>query len=139
MADRKLTEEEVEEVNEIIITLQNHVSNVQDYTKKRQFNDALKEIILSMKATDCPLCKEKLAILSTKIIEAKAACKTKDSKCNLIIKEAVEKAESIKNDFVPIATEKKFIKEKSKEQLHEKIKLPPFNLPDPLHIFRKQK
>lgn len=136
----KLTDNEVKEVNAIITTLQNHLSNVQDYTKKRQFNDALKEIILSMKATECPLCKEKLAVLSTKIIETKVACKNKDSKCDLIIKEAIDKAESIKNDFVPIATEKRFIKEKTKELKHEPLKLPLIPFPfDPLKIFKNRK
>lgn len=140
MADKKLTEAEVEEVNKIITTLQGDIDKVKNHTQKKEFNEALKGIITAMGHTECPLCKEKLAVLSSKIIEAKIACKNSDAKCNLILKEAMDKADSIKSDFIPIATEKKFVKEKTKEQLHEKIKLPPFPLKfDPLHLFKNRK
>lgn len=134
----KLTDDDIKEVNSIITTLQKHISNIQSYTEKKQFNEALKEIILSMKATECPLCKEKLAVLSSKIIEAKVSCKNDNSKCNLLIKEAVDKAENTKSEFVPIATEKKFIKDKETSIKDKKLPVFPL-LPDPLHLFSRTK
>lgn len=123
-----LSEAEIEEVNSIVLNLQQHVSNMQNEMRKYEFSRALTEISTAIKGTTCPLCKEKLAYLSTKIIDSKIACKEKGSKCDLIIKQTIDRAEEIKKDFIPISTEKRYKKEKSERQ---------FLLPDPIEIFNQ--
>lgn len=134
MADKELSEADIEKINKIISTLQEDINKVKNHAEKMQFNDALKGIITAMGHTDCPLCKEKLSVLSSKIIEAKMSCDKNNPNCNLILKEAIDKADSIKNDFIPIATEKRFIK--NKEQTSKSFFEAVF---DPLGIFKNRK
>lgn len=115
MTDLKLSDEEIEEVNSIVQNLQNHVSKMQDNLQKHEFSKALVEISEAIKSTTCPLCKEKLAYLSTLIIKSKISCKKDTGKCNYIIKKTVDEAEKIKTDFIPISTEKRYLKEKASE------------------------
>ena len=105
---RTFTEAEIKEVNETIARIQESISLVEDDVKAMDFNNALKNIVIGMKTTNCPVCKEKLLKLSTDIIKTKKSCDTNDGKCNIMINNTIEKAREIKNEFIPIATEKNF-------------------------------
>jgi uncharacterized protein YbaR (Trm112 family) len=131
MSELKLSDEEVKEVNAIVANLQSHVSKMQDEMRKREFSRALTHISEAIKGTTCPLCKEKLAYLSTKIIDSKIACKNNGSKCDLLLRETIDKAEEIKNDFIPISTEKRFKKEK---KLSSEKPVKPLPIPEPIRM-----
>lgn len=133
---KELSESEIKQVNEIVKTLQNDLDMVIDHAQKKEFNESLREIVNAMGHTSCPICKEKLANLSTKILDAKKSCNNKDSNCDFIIKEAINNATNIKNDFVPVATEKRFIKQKNEKPVVA-FKFPEFPFPDPLGLFKK--
>lgn len=130
---KELSESEIKKVNEIVRTLQKDLDMVIDHAKRQEFNESLREIVNAMGHTSCPVCKEKLANLSTKILDAKKSCNNKDGNCKFILKEVVDNANTIKNEFVPIATEKKFIKDKNRA-----FKLPEFPFPDPLGLFKRR-
>jgi len=139
--ERKLTDDETAQINGIIALLQDDLSKAIDHTKKHEFNDALRKIVDGMGHTECPICKEKLAMLSSDIIKAKISCKSDDASCHIIIKDTIKKAEGIKNDFIPIATKKKFIKNKEKEKINPRFEIPnnpPKWFPDPLGLFKKR-
>ena len=121
-----LTEDEVNEINETIIQLQKDITIIEDNVKAKEFNNALKNIVKGMKHTECPVCKEKLLKLSAEIIKTRASCNEGKGNCELLIKETIEKSNDIKNEFIPIATEKNFV---NRKQSADTSKLPEIPLP----------
>jgi len=103
---RTFTEAEIKEVNETIAELQRSISLVEDSVKAKDFNDALKNIVTGIKATNCPICKEKLLSLSAEVIKTQKACNSNSGQCNIMINDTIKKARDIREEFVPIATER---------------------------------
>lgn len=107
----ELSESQINDVNAIIETLQYDIALVNDNIERRKFDEALKNILEGMKHTTCPICKEKFANLSVKVIESKKSCDSNADKCELLIQEALNTARYMKEEFIPIATTKKAIKD----------------------------
>lgn len=126
---KTLTEDEVKEINETIIQLQKDITIIEDNVKAKEFNDALKNIVKGMKHTECPVCKEKLLQLSAEIIRTRASCNEGKGNCELLIKSTIEKSNGIKNEFIPIATEKNFVNRKESTG-----KSKPFEIPLPKDV-----
>jgi len=111
-SDRTFTEAEIKEVNEIVAELQKSISMVENSVKSKDFNDALKNIVVGIKSTNCPVCKEKLLLLSADIIKTQKECKSNSGQCDIMINSTVKKAEDMREEFIPIATEKNVARSK---------------------------
>lgn len=103
---RTFTEAEIKEVNNTIAELQKNISLVEDSVKSKDFNDALKSIVVGIKSTNCPICKEKLLLLSADVIKTQKECKSDGNQCDVMVNSTIEKAKDMREEFVPIATEK---------------------------------
>lgn len=103
---RTFTEAEIKEVNKTIAELQESISLVENSVKAKNFNDALKNIVVGIKSTNCPICKEKLLSLSADVIMTQKECKSDGGQCDIMVNSTIEKAKDMREEFVPIATEK---------------------------------
>lgn len=120
-----LSKSQVREINATIDTLQKDISLAQSNLKSRNFSGALKHITNGINHTDCPLCKEKLSALAIEINNSKQGCDDDSNECSLLIGTTLQNAESLKNEFVPLATEKSMLKAfESFNPIRDGIKMP---------------
>ncbi len=123
MEDIVLTEDELNRVNLIIIEIQSDLDTAISHLKNHNYEAAILAINSSITKSNCPLCKKELGTLKADIIHNKEICILKVDTClqehDIIIKKAYE----LKDDFVPIKTKKKAIKEKTKHEKENKKRI----------------
>lgn len=120
----ELTEEETKKVNNIITGIQSDLEKAIQLIKNGDFDKALLSIQNSLKRTECPICQKKLKLLTADIEHNKKVCELDEEMCLLEKKEVIANTSDIKDEFVPIATKKKFLKDKEKGlPSKEKIKI----------------
>lgn len=128
MEDIELTEDELSRVNNIITGIQSDLDTAILHLKNNDFDKAITAINSGISKSNCPLCKRELGTLKADIIHNREICILKSETCQdehtIIIKKAYE----LKDDFVPVKTKKKAIKDKS-ELLKENKKRVLLNLP----------
>lgn len=135
MPDKKLilTDEEIKAVNDTIKNIQSDLEKVIEHIKNNDFDSALLAIRTSLEKTDCPICQKKLKLLKADISHTKEICPIDADLCIEEKKQVSSTAIELKDEFVPIATEKKAIRDKTKEKPEEK-RVFPFIFPTPLEI-----
>lgn len=134
----KLTEEELESVNKIILGIQSDLEKALDYLKANEFDKAVSMIKIGLTRTNCPVCHKKLKLLAADVEHTKAVCHIDESTCSLKKEEVQQTTVVIKDEFVPISTEKRAIKEK-RESLMKKTGIfpTPRAPPSPLELINK--
>ena len=127
--DIKLTDDEIKKVNEIITGIQSDLKQAIEAINSNDFDKALKFINNGMSRTSCPICHKKMTLLKADVVHTKTVCPVDADLC-IAEKEAVtDTAIGIKDEFVPMATEKKAIKDKKKElKSHDNL---PLRFPSP--------
>lgn len=121
--DLELTNEEIIKVNEIIAGIQSDLESAISFINSGEFDKALSSIRSGLSRTDCPICQKKLKLLSADIEHNKKVCELDEELCLIEKKEVTKTTSDIKDDFVPIATKKKFIKDKKETKTKETPKL----------------
>jgi hypothetical protein len=116
MSDKtiELTDEEIEKVNKIISSIKSDINEAINYISNNSFELAVESLKRGLTRTDCPVCHKKLKILAADVTHTKEVCNIDEKLC-LLEKEEIQKtAISIKDEFIPIATEKRAKNIKSK-------------------------
>ncbi len=124
MIDLELTDEEQTKVNEIISGIQSDLNEAISSIKKGDYISALNHVNNSITKSNCPLCKRQLGILIADITHTKTICPLDPDLCEAEKEELLNRATEVKDEFVPITTKKKAIKDKKST----KIPRPPMSL-----------
>ncbi len=140
MEDIELTEDELSRVNNIIVGIQFDLDTAISHLKNHNYEAAILAISSSITKSNCPLCKRELGTLKADIIHNKEICILKSDTCEQEHDIIIKKAYELKDDFIPIKTKKKAIKEKTKHEKENKkrieLKLP--LLPPLSFLFKKR-
>ena len=115
IGDFELTEEELSKVNTIIIGIQSDLDLAIKSLSKDDFEGALKAIDLGISKSNCPMCKRELGTLKADIVHNRDICILKSETCEEEHDIIIDKAKELKNDFIPIKTTKKALKDKKKQ------------------------
>ena len=140
--ETKLSKEELERVNKIIIGIQEDLNYAIEKLKTGDFEGALRSVNEGVTKSNCPLCKRELGILIADIVHNKEICILKSDTCKDEQKIIINKAIELKDDFVPVIQTKKAIKDKKsrlgfKEKLLTKEELKFTYIPLPHEILKK--
>lgn len=109
----ELTDEDINKLNETLATLQNDVQNIIDSILDEKYEKAIDAVQEAMQHTECSVCRDKFTIIGADIVKTKMLCKIGDDKCKPQMKESVAFAEKVKDTFLPIATEKNIVNQRS--------------------------
>ncbi len=108
-----LSDAEIDEVNKTIAVLQDDMRAIIGHINRGNFNDAFKTLEQARKHTDCPVCQDKFTLIGAELVKTQTLCKMKDGKCELQKRETLDFTNRVKDTFLPIATEKNAINNKS--------------------------
>lgn len=111
----ELTPEETERVNAIITGIQSDLNSAIEYLNKGDFQGALSFVKSGITKSNCPLCKRELGILIADITHNKEVCILESDMCEDERQVLINKAKELRDDFVPIKTTKRAIREKAKD------------------------
>lgn len=114
MEDIDLTEDELNKVNTIIAGIQNDLDSAINHLKNNDYDKAIAAINSGISKSNCPMCKRELGTLKADIVHNKEICILKADACSDEHTIIINKAYELKDDFVPIKTKKKAIKDKAK-------------------------
>lgn len=109
----ELTDEDIDKLNETLEVLQNDVQNIIDSILDEKYEQAIDAVQSAMKHTECSVCRDKFTIIGADIVKTKMLCKIGDNKCKPQQNESVAFAEKVKDTFLPIATEKNIVNQRS--------------------------
>ncbi len=127
MEDLNLTDEELNKVNTIIVGIQNDLDIAISYLKNNEYDKAIAAINSGISKSNCPMCKRELGTLKADIVHNKEICILKSDTCTDEHTVIINKAYELKDDFVPIKTKKKAIRDKAKIiEGRKQLKLTPF-------------
>lgn len=116
IGDLELTEEELSKVNTIVSGIQSDLDNAIKSLNKGDYDRALSHVNSSISKSNCPLCKRQLGLLIADISHNKAVCILDKEICTSETEDVIKTTINIKNEFVPITTTKKALKDKKNKK-----------------------
>lgn len=133
--DIEFTDEEIEKVNTIISGIQSDLNKAIDSLRIGKYDEALSFIDNGISKSNCPMCKKELGILKADIVHNSAVCILGADTCKEENTVLIQKANELKNDFIPIKTTKKAKIIKKQEMEAEAREKTNFRLFPPLPPF----
>ncbi len=120
LGDLDLTDEELAKVNYIISGIQSDLDNAIQSLNKGDYDGALNYVNSGISRSNCPLCKRQLGLLIADINHNKAVCILDKEICKSEKEDVIKTAIQIKDEFVPVTTTKKALKDKKASMQTEK-------------------
>jgi len=117
----ELTEDNITEINETLAVLQKDVQSIINNISNENYEQAIEAVQNAMEHTECPICQDKFTIIGADIVKTKMLCKLGDAKCKSQRTESIKFAKSVKDTFLPIATEKNIANQHSVSNGNELI------------------
>lgn len=111
----KLTDEEIQRVNVIVADIQKDLNNVISAVGKGNFDEAIRFINDGISRSTCPVCKKELKLLNADVVHNQQVCILEADTCDIEKEAIIEKTEVLRDDFIPVKTNKKAIKDKNKK------------------------
>ena len=109
----ELTDEDIEEVNRTLKTLQEDMQSIINSISNENYEEAMETVQEALKHTECTICKDKFTIIGADIVKTKMLCRIGDEECKPQQEKSIEFAEKVKDTFLPIATEKNIANQRS--------------------------
>lgn len=114
----ELTSDEMDAVNVKIESIKDELDiSILNITND-DFKSAIGNVDNSIYITDCMVCKRELGVLKADIMHAHAICELEHETCEEEKEVLIDTATELRDDFIPIRTEKKALIDKRNEHYY---------------------